>query len=111
MSLILLKNHGLLKDCTNFEDLEKISNTQKFTFYFGIDLTADGLHVGHLSGLMMVRRLLKLGHRGIVLFGGATTKIGDPTGKDAERPIINQEQINKNVNHSETLQITRNQNG
>jgi tyrosyl-tRNA synthetase len=96
MSIILLKNHGLLKDCTNFEDLEKISNTQKFTFYFGIDLTADGLHVGHLSGLMMVRRLLKLGHRGIVLFGGATTKIGDPTGKDAERPIINQEQINKN---------------
>jgi tyrosyl-tRNA synthetase len=96
MSIILLKNYGLLKDCTNFEDLEKISNTQKFTFYFGIDLTADGLHVGHLSGLMMVRRLLKLGHRGIVLFGGATTKIGDPTGKDAERPIINQEQINKN---------------
>jgi tyrosyl-tRNA synthetase len=94
LNRLLSKN--LIKDCTNHDALLKYLENDKITFYFGVDLTADGIHVGHLSGLMLAKRLLDAGHFAIVLLGDGTTKIGDPTGKDKERPIISQEQIEAN---------------
>ncbi len=91
-----LINRGIIKDCTNTQALSQLMQEQKITFYIGIDLTADGIHIGHLSGLMLAKRLIEAGHKCIVLFGGGTTKIGDPSGKDKERPIITQDTINAN---------------
>jgi tyrosyl-tRNA synthetase len=91
-----LLSKKLIKDCTNQDALLQRLESEKITFYFGVDLTADGIHVGHLSGLMLAKRLLDAGHFAIVLLGDGTTKIGDPTGKDKERPIISQEQIEAN---------------
>jgi len=96
MNILQLQTQGLIKDCTNFEGLTQTINKGQAVFYFGIDLTADGLHVGHLSGLMMARRLLKMGLKAIILLGVATTKIGDPTGKDKERPLITEQTIELN---------------
>jgi tyrosyl-tRNA synthetase len=67
------------------------------TFYWGVDATADSLHVGQLVGLMVLRRLQRAGHRPILLLGGGTTLVGDPSGKDAERPLLAPEQIGANA--------------
>ena len=70
---------------------------ERLTVYHGIDPTADSLHVGHLIGALTLRRLQQGGHRPIALAGGGTGQIGDPGGRDSERPLLNREQIEANV--------------
>lgn len=71
-------------------------NTGKITAYWGTDPTGDSLHVGHLASLMLMRWFQKYGHRPITLVGGATGRIGDPSGRDKGRPMLTDEQIEKN---------------
>ena len=79
------------------EDVGERLERERVTFYCGIDATADSLHVGQLVGIMAVRRLQQAGHRPIVLVGGGTTLVGDPSGKDAERPLLPEAQIEANA--------------
>ena len=79
------------------EDLPQRLEGEPVTFYWGIDATADSLHAGQLVGLMAVRRLQQAGHRPILLLGGGTTLVGDPSGKDAERPLLPESQIEANA--------------
>jgi tyrosyl-tRNA synthetase len=79
------------------EDLPERLERERVTFYLGIDATADSLHAGQLVGLVAVRRLQQAGHRPILLLGGGTTLVGDPSGKDAERPLLGEEQIQANA--------------
>jgi tyrosyl-tRNA synthetase len=79
------------------EDLPERLRREPVTFYWGIDATADSLHAGQLVGLMAVRRLQRAGHRPVLLLGGGTTLIGDPSGKDAERPLLPESQIEANA--------------
>jgi tyrosyl-tRNA synthetase len=79
------------------EDLGERLEREPVTFYWGIDATADSLHAGQLVGIMAVRRLQQAGHRPIILLGGGTTLVGDPSGKDAERPLLAEEQIEANA--------------
>lgn len=89
-----LKWRGLVKDITNPELEEKLNN-ESLTFYWGTDPTADSLHIGHLSSLLVAKRLKEAGHNPILLVGGATGLIGDPR-PTAERTIISKEEILKN---------------
>ncbi|MBV9412017.1 MAG: tyrosine--tRNA ligase [Acidimicrobiia bacterium] len=79
------------------DDLPERLAREQVTFYLGIDVTADSMHAGQLVGLMAVRRLQQAGHRPILLLGGGTTLVGDPSGKDAERPLLAEEQIEANA--------------
>lgn len=76
--------------------LEDILETKR-TFYFGIDPSADSLHLGNLAGLMLARRLVRAGHKAIILIGGATGQIGDPSGKQAERVLQDKKDIARNA--------------
>ena len=90
-----LKWRGLIKDISS-PDLEEKLNTGGLTFYIGTDPTADSLHIGHYSSLCMAKRLANAGHHPILLCGGATGRIGDPR-PTAEREIISEETVNKNI--------------
>lgn len=90
-----LKWRGLIKDVAG-EDIEKKLNDEKITFYWGTDPTADSLHIGHFFALTMVRRLQKMGHHPIIVIGGATALIGDPTGKKDMRKMLTKEQVEHN---------------
>src|SRR5437762_2328686 len=79
------------------DDLARHLAAEPVTLYWGIDATADSLHVGQLVGLMVVRRLQRAGHRPILLLGGGTTLVGDPSGKDSERPLLSEEEIAANA--------------
>ncbi len=89
---------GYLHQSTNIEHLRKVSKTSKITAYIGFDCTAKSLHVGNLMQIMILRLLQQYGHKPIVIIGGATTKIGDPSGKDEVRKIITDEEIQENIN-------------
>ena len=91
-----LTERGFLYQCTDEEGLDKAAYDGVVTGYTGYDLTAPSLHVGHLVSIMMLRHLQKAGGRPIVLLGGGTTKIGDPSMKDKTRPILTDESIQKN---------------
>ncbi len=78
-------------------ELENVLNNESVTFYLGIDPTADSMHVGHLFGLINCRRLQDAGHKPIILVGGATGMIGDPSGRSSERNLLDEVAINKNV--------------
>ena len=86
---------GLIKDVAN-DNLEEVLNGEPITFYWGTDPTADSLHIGHYSSLVTAKRLAKYGHHTILLCGGATGRIGDPR-PTAEREIISNETVNKNI--------------
>ena len=86
---------GLIKDVAS-ENLKKVLDEEKITFYWGTDPTADSLHLGHYSSLVTAKRLAKAGHNPILLCGGATGLIGDPR-PTAEREIISKETLNKNL--------------
>ena len=79
------------------EDLGERLERERVTFYHGIDAMAESLHVGQLVGIMAIRRLQQAGHRPILVVGGGTTLVGDPSGKDAERPLLAEEQIEANA--------------
>ena len=80
-----LVERGFMHQCTDLEALDALAAGQRITAYIGYDCTAPSLHVGSLVQIMMQRHLQKTGHRPIVLMGGGTTKIGDPSGKDAAK--------------------------
>ena len=89
---------GFLHQCTDFEALDaKAAGAAPIVAYIGFDCTADSLHVGSLVQIMMLRWLQKTGHKPIVLMGGGTTKIGDPSGKDEARQMITPETIQQNM--------------
>ena len=92
-----MKSRGYLNQCTDLENLEKISKDKSIKAYIGFDCTAPSLHVGSLLQIMLLRLLQRHGHQPIVLLGGGTTLIGDPSGKDSTRKILKQKDIKKNI--------------
>ena len=97
-ALNIFKNRGYFFQCTNEGALDKLLDSKKIHFYVGFDCTAKSLHVGSLLQIMCLRQLQKLGHTPIVLLGGGTTLIGDPSGKEESRKILSEDIIKKNVN-------------
>ncbi|MBL0725852.1 MAG: tyrosine--tRNA ligase [Alphaproteobacteria bacterium] len=91
-------NCQVYNNCNNFNGLDALAHKtpEKIISYIGFDLTADGLHVGHLSALMCVKRLISNGYKCIILLGGGTSYIGDPTGKNETRKILSTKQIQYN---------------
>lgn len=92
-----LQSRGYIKQTTHEGELDAYCAEGVPVAYTGYDATADSLHVGHLVSIMMLRRLQQAGGKPIVLIGGGTTKIGDPTDKEKSRPILTEEQINANA--------------
>ncbi len=88
---------GFYANCTNNETLDNILTKQKISVYIGFDCTANSLHAGSLLQIMILRLLQKHGHQPIILLGGGTTKIGDPSGKDQTRQILTHEKITQNL--------------
>ena len=95
--LLEMQSRGYLNQCTDLNKLDDICNKQSITAYIGFDCTANSLHVGSLLQIMILRLMQKHGHRPIVLLGGGTTLIGDPSGKDATRKILNKKEIESNI--------------
>ena len=93
----ILKERGYVYQATNGEKIKEMLNSDSpKTFYLGIDPTADSLHIGHFFALTLVRRLQKMGHHPIIVVGGATALIGDPTGKKDMRKMLTKEQVEHN---------------
>lgn len=92
-----LKYRGFINQCTDEDDLIKLLNSEKLSFYIGFDCTAKSLHVGSLIQIMIMRIFQKYGHTPIILIGKGTTRIGDPSGKDETRKILSEEEINENA--------------
>ncbi len=92
-----MQSRGYLNQCTDLEKLDKICSSKSISGYIGFDCTASSLHVGSLLQIMILKLMQKHGHRPIVLLGGGTTLIGDPSGKDSTRKILNQKEIKKNI--------------
>ena len=88
---------GFLNQCTDLEKLGEICNKKSISGYIGFDCTASSLHVGSLLQIMILKLMQKYGHKPIVLLGGGTTLIGDPSGKDSTRKILKQSEINNNI--------------
>jgi tyrosyl-tRNA synthetase len=88
---------GFLFQCTDTEGLDAALRSGIVTAYIGFDCTADSLHVGNLVGIMILRLLQRHGHQPLVLMGGGTTRIGDPSGKDESRQLLSDEQIAANM--------------
>jgi tyrosyl-tRNA synthetase len=92
-----LLERGYIHQCTDMDGLDQKMNNEIVPAYIGFDATADSLHVGSLLPIMMLRHLQKCGHKPIVLMGGATTRVGDPSGKDESRKMLNDDDIEKNI--------------
>jgi tyrosyl-tRNA synthetase len=88
---------GFLHQCTDLELLDERLRNKRVTGYIGYDCTADSLHVGSLVGIMLLRLFQKCGHKPIVLMGGGTTRIGDPSGKDEARRMLDDAEIARNM--------------
>tara|TARA_X000000950_G_scaffold242044_1_gene296056 strand:- start:251 stop:1489 length:1239 start_codon:yes stop_codon:yes gene_type:complete len=92
-----MQDRGYLNQCTDLDNLTKICNKNSISGYIGFDCTARSLHVGSLLQIMILKLMQKHGHRPIVLLGGGTTLIGDPSGKDSTRKILEKNEIKKNI--------------
>ncbi len=92
-----MQERGYLNQCTDLDKLDSIVSKKSISAYIGFDCTANSLHVGSLLQIMILRLLQKHGHKPIVLLGGGTTLIGDPSGKDTTRKILKQKDIKKNI--------------
>ncbi|MFJ8262471.1 tyrosine--tRNA ligase [Rummeliibacillus sp. NPDC094406] len=92
-----LQWRGLLYQQTDAEGMEKLLNEEKVSLYVGVDPTADSMHIGHIVPMLTLRRFQQAGHRPILLVGGATGMIGDPSGRSTERNLLTAEQIDHNV--------------
>lgn len=90
-------DRGFLHQCTDLDGLDERAQNKTITAYIGFDATADSLHVGSLVPIMLLRTLQKTGHKPIVLMGGGTTKVGDPSGKDEARKLLDDEAIQRNM--------------
>ncbi|MEA3063922.1 MAG: tyrosyl-tRNA synthetase, partial [Sphingomonadales bacterium] len=95
--LRLLSSRGYIHQVTDPEGLDALASTQIVPGYIGFDATAPSLHVGNLVSIMMLRRLQQAGHRPIVVMGGGTTKIGDPSGKDESRKLLTTDHIRTHI--------------
>lgn len=98
-----LKNRGFVFQITHEEELKRVLCAGPITFYIGIDPTADNLHIGHFFGLQMARILQDCGHRCIILVGGATALIGDPSGKKDMRKMMSKEEVAHNAQEIKNL--------
>jgi tyrosyl-tRNA synthetase len=92
-----MQKRGYLNQCTNLDGLSELCNKSPISGYIGFDCTASSLHVGSLLQIMILKLMQKYGHRPIVLLGGGTTLIGDPSGKDSTRKMLGNEEIKKNI--------------
>jgi tyrosyl-tRNA synthetase len=92
-----LSERGYLHQITDAAGLDVHLNSGVISAYIGFDATADSLHIGNLVQIMLLRRLQQAGHRPIVLMGGGTTKIGDPSGREETRQLLTEQQINANI--------------
>ena len=92
-----MQDRGFLNQCTDLDKLGEICNKKSISGYIGFDCTASSLHVGSLLQIMILKLMQKYGHQPIVLLGGGTTLIGDPSGKDTTRKILEQSEIKKNI--------------
>ena len=97
------KDRGFFYQCTNENELSKLLDKKEINGYIGFDCTAQSLHVGSLLQIMCLRLLQKHGHKPIVLLGGGTTRIGDPSGKDKTRTILDENEIEKNIKNIEKI--------
>lgn len=95
--LDLLQERGFIHQCTDVAGLRQSMARAPVTAYLGFDATADSLHVGHLQGLMLMRWLQRAGHTPMLLIGGATTRIGDPSFRDTSRPVLDDASIAANI--------------
>ena len=89
------KDRGYFYQCTSEDELSNLLDKKSINAYIGFDSTASSLHVGSLLQIMCLRLLQKHGHRPIVLLGGGTTRIGDPSGKEETRKILSEKEIEK----------------
>ncbi len=94
--LRILTERGFIHQCSDLDGLDKLLREQIVTAYIGFDATAKSLHVGNLLGIMMLRWLQQCGHRPLVLMGGGTTRVGDPSGKDDMRRLLDEAAIDAN---------------
>jgi len=94
-----LKARGLIAQMTHEDEIKKLLETEKITFYIGFDPTADSLHIGHFMQLIVMKHMQNAGHRPIVLLGGGTTMIGDPTGKTDMRRMMTIDEIQQNADN------------
>ncbi len=97
------KDRGYFYQCTDENELSSLLDKKKIKAYIGFDCTAESLHVGSLLQIMCLRMLQKHGHQPIVLLGGGTTRIGDPSGKDKTRKILSEDEIEKNSKNIERI--------
>lgn len=98
-----LQARGYIHQITHPEELDAAAASGPVTGYIGFDATAPSLHVGSLLQIMMLRRMQQAGHKPIVLMGGGTTKVGDPTDKDQSRPLLTEERIQANIDSIKTV--------
>ena len=95
--LRVMSERGYIHQQSHAEELDAAASAGPITAYIGFDATADSLHVGSLVQIMLLRRLQQTGHKPIVVMGGGTTKVGDPSGKDTQRQMLTDEQIQSNI--------------
>src|SRR5436309_12360095 len=95
--LKLLGERGYIHQVTDAAALDALASKDVVSAYVGYDATAPSLHIGNLVSIMMLRRLQQAGHRPIVLMGGGTTKVGDPSGKDESRKLLTNAEIDANI--------------
>src|ERR1700684_1835619 len=95
--LCSLSERGFIHQITDAAGLDARAHSSVISAYIGFDATADSLHIGSLVRIMLLRRLQQAGHRPIVLMGGGTTKVGDPSGRDETRQLLTEAQINANI--------------
>src|ERR1700749_3750586 len=93
----VLHERGHVHQVTDLAALDARAAKETITAYIGFDATADSLHVGSLATIMLLRRLQQTGHRPLVLMGGGTTKVGDPSGRDETRQLLTEAQIDSNI--------------
>src|SRR5437773_10643512 len=92
-----LEGRGLIADCTDRNELNKRAGSSRITLYCGFDPSAESLHVGNLVPLLALRRFQLAGHHPIAVAGGATGSVGDPSGKAAERQLLANEVLERNI--------------
>ncbi len=97
------KDRGFFYQCTHEKELSNLLDNKRIKAYIGFDCTAESLHVGSLLQIMCLRLLQKHGHQPIVLLGGGTTRIGDPSGKDKTRKILDEKEIEKNITNIQNI--------
>ena len=98
-----MQERGYLNQCTDLEKLDSVISKKSISAYIGFDCTANSLHVGSLLQIMILRLMQRHGHKPIVLLGGGTTLIGDPSGKEFTRKILKQKDVKKNISNIKKL--------